>query len=239
MKKHNFTLIELLTVIAIIGILASLLLPSLHQARESAKSSLCMSNLRQIGYAYLIYLGDYNNSFPRTPPSYASLGNGSIWCGWGYGYYGGGCLFASGHLKNGDMQAFYCPSEKNTGVSYNHDTVTGNKTGWADNKDNVAVDANWTNISYFHQGGIGYVDSSNPGRLPSPYKDAPGTAIYADHFAWWWLQQHNQGYNVLYLDGSVAFYHDPNWKLSRIYMSVTSAHTKYQNQAYLWQAFNR
>ena len=78
----NFTLLELLIVIGVIGILAALLLPSLSQARRAAKIIVCTSNLKQIGTAGASYLSDNSEYFPMlyltTSPGY----------NWGYGYVG-------------------------------------------------------------------------------------------------------------------------------------------------------
>ena len=57
--RKKFTLIELLAVIAIIAILASILLPALNKARDRAKTTKCMGNLKQIGTAFVMYMEDY------------------------------------------------------------------------------------------------------------------------------------------------------------------------------------
>lgn len=59
-----FTLIELLTVIAIIGILAAILIPVVGKVRDTAKAAQCFSNLRQIGTAHLMYAGENKDRFP-------------------------------------------------------------------------------------------------------------------------------------------------------------------------------
>ena len=68
--KNKFTLIELLVVIAIIAILAGLLLPALNKARATVRLTQCTSNMKQIGVAMQIYMGENNDYIPPAQPSY-------------------------------------------------------------------------------------------------------------------------------------------------------------------------
>lgn len=65
-KRGAFTLIELLVVIAIIAILAAILFPVFAQAREKARQTSCLSNLKQIGLGVQAYLQDYDGTFPAA-----------------------------------------------------------------------------------------------------------------------------------------------------------------------------
>lgn len=78
-----FTLIELLAVIAMVAVLASLMMPALGRAQSMGRSSVCLSNLRQIGVAWHLYLGDHGDRFPdRRDLKRDLIGGYQPWSTW-------------------------------------------------------------------------------------------------------------------------------------------------------------
>lgn len=80
--QRGFTLIELLVVIAIIAILAAILFPVFAQAREKARQTSCLSNLKQMGLATLMYVQDYDETYPPnsvSAPSGFTFSNTYYW----------------------------------------------------------------------------------------------------------------------------------------------------------------
>jgi len=93
---NGFTLIELLVVIAIIAILAAILFPVFAQAREKARQSTCLSNMKQLGLAMMMYVDDFDESYPFSIQSETNY-----WTAWPY--------LINGYVKNSGI--FYCPSQ--------------------------------------------------------------------------------------------------------------------------------
>jgi prepilin-type N-terminal cleavage/methylation domain-containing protein/prepilin-type processing-associated H-X9-DG protein len=116
-RRTGFTLIELLVVIAIIAILAAILFPVFAQAREKARSATCISNLKQISMAMMMYVNDYDEKFPAMS-GFTGTGNCAHDPGGGRGstrcnndtfvQFFGWALMAQPYIKN--MQVFRCPS---------------------------------------------------------------------------------------------------------------------------------
>ena len=91
--RKGFTLIELLVVIAIIAILAAILFPVFARAREKARQTSCLNNLKQIGLAVAMYIQDYDETYPCVASSFNACGI---------------TAFLNPYIKNN--QVWLCPS---------------------------------------------------------------------------------------------------------------------------------
>lgn len=133
-NRTAFTLIELLTVMAIIGLLIAMLVPPLSRAREMARRGLCLAHMRGIGQGCITYSFGANGHFPFVgdpDPGFNAIGDAWDWDGAAAKTFGGGAppavlpksntrhLWKLVMMQMGDPKTFVCPSDGEGGDPFN------------------------------------------------------------------------------------------------------------------------
>ncbi len=147
--RRGFTLIELLVVIAIIAILAAILFPVFAKAREKARQTSCLSNVRQIMTAELSYAQDYDEAFPQAanPTGDAPVMDvGGVRCNNVRAWYEWQA-FPLPYIKN--LQVFDCPTSPDLGVWFD----PYNPSGMSDLDSDGDYAVNWDGMANRASGG--------------------------------------------------------------------------------------
>lgn len=199
MKRRGFTLIELLVVIAILAILAAILFPVFARAREKARQTTCLSNLKQLGTALQMYVQDYDG---MTPPHNDDDGS----TGWRWFQFP---ILLTPYTKN--YQILRCPSDQ--GWTRPETGATGR---WASYPVNHAVPARSDAQFEAPAETIVLVDGQD-GDLGLDNDSArPDHPDYSHVDAYY---RHNDGMNVNFYDGHAKWYRPesldtPMWTLA-------------------------
>lgn len=230
--RRGFTLIELLVVISIIVLMIAVLLPTLRQARESARKVACLSNLHQTGIGLHAYAADSDGYVPTTLAHFwAPQGVGTPYYDFasfimvqqsfatGEVYHGGpGILYRDQYINAAEM--LWCPSHPER---IWESSLTKQQCIDRLRDPNLLLAAPTTKISYgsYESRALLHYDSSgHPDREILRVDTNPVVCVVSEfHEVWlgWYL--HAGGWNALYLDGSAIWAPDPDDQFNSFLMT--------------------
>lgn len=145
-KNKGFTLIELLVVIAIIAILAAILFPVFAKAREAARATSCLSNMKQLGSAFQMYVSENDNVLP-VPNYEASVAAGDAIS---FGWTGEGAAPTQDYHDNYTLQAALTPYVKSANI-FKCPSDSGASVKWVAGKRHTSyVYRHWLTIGFFN-----------------------------------------------------------------------------------------
>jgi prepilin-type N-terminal cleavage/methylation domain-containing protein/prepilin-type processing-associated H-X9-DG protein len=211
LKRFQFTLIELLIVIAIIAILASLLLPALKKARERAKQIQCAGNLKQINSAAFMYVNDYNSYLPHSGDAQYVLSSDSTRArSWKESIliY----LNKKSTKYNCEHGALWCPSQKNMSCGYSAYGDGGFYGGYGWNffvgwrNYEVPPYPSWVKLSLIKKTSIMILAGDG-----GDYYISNGSNSYPAFYIYWhdstyMATRHSGGGNYLHVDGHISWH---------------------------------
>lgn len=207
--RRAFSLLDVLVSIAVIGVLISLLVPSLGLVRETAHQVVCRSNIRQIGLAVAMFADEHDDRVPPStfvrndqmtdrPSETVTLRLDPQFAGGGNGWDGLGKLFGDYYLPSGPV--FYCPSHRG---SFRYEACEKN---WGELPGRVVG-----NYQYRGGGPIRGVTPSAANPTLSLFLNGispASSALAADSIRSKVEFNHQVGANVLRADMSVTWYRD-------------------------------
>jgi len=191
--RMGFTLIELLVVIAIIAILAAILFPVFAQAREKARQTSCLNNLKQMGTATMMYVQDYDESFYGHRWNCGPNGDLSVPCA---EYQAGGAYAGAAQTLLGDpvsekrlywcfllqpytksFAVFKCPSAPNAFAPGEPSLKHGMAPAQSGDADYAPGPAGTTGAAGSHYGGENSYGHNDQWLSPAAPVVGPGTAV--------------------------------------------------------------